>query len=406
MEKKKVALADLLNMIPDEFLEKLGEQTRVDHQVKKLTGKTIFKLFLYGLSSQKELSWRILESIYSHHNFKNFAQVPLDDRADHSSLATRVSKIKADYFAKIYQSLCKEVLERFEGDKIGGYKVIRFDSTLVSIAGSLLKKIPGLEHGINTKHRKPSDPVDIKFTIGFNGLMPTKAKVFNEQTYLSEDVALAQIIEEYDFKANDLAVFDRGLGRRTTFDQFTNDRLIFVTRLRSLKEKVKHQFVRDVTTIDPASPIETEKLWIEKDQEVFLFGRPNKKTQHRYRLIQARDKRSGKAYFFLTNEMDLSLEQVLLIYKYRWDIEVFFKFLKQEFGFKHLLSRNLNGIKVNLYMTLITFTLIYLFYKFNEIESFKIAKIKFVQQLDFEVIKIIVQMCNGDPQLLHLMEPF
>ena len=72
--KKKIAFCELLNMIPDEFLDKIGEEIRVDHQVKKLTGKVIFKLFLYGLSSQKELSWRILESIFCHYKFLNFAQ--------------------------------------------------------------------------------------------------------------------------------------------------------------------------------------------------------------------------------------------------------------------------------------------------------------------------------------------
>ena len=104
--------------------------------------------------------------------------------------------------------------------------------------------------------------------------------------------------------------------------------------------------------------------------------------------------------------MDLTPQQVVLIYKRRWDIEVFFKFLKQEFGFKHLLSRNQNGIEAVLYMTLITFTLIYLYYKANKIQSFKIAKIQFVHELDFEVMKTIVQICRGDPDLLHLLNPF
>jgi len=404
--RKKIALSELLNMIPDEFLDKLSEETQVDYQVKKLTGKVIFKLLLYGLSSQKKLSWRILEMIFSHYKFLNFTQLSPDKRADHSSLATRISKIKVDYFKKIHEVLNKEILGRFEAKKIGGYKIVRFDSTLVSIAGTLLKKVKGLQHGTNTKHRKPSDPVHIKFTIGFDGLIPTKAKVFNEQTYLSEEVALKEIIEEYDFKANDLAVFDRGLNKRTTFDQFTDSNLIFVTRLKSQNEKVRYQWVKDVTKINEVHPIETESLWIEKDQEVFLFGKKSKPTKHRYRLIKAKGKTNQQTYFFLTNEMELDVKDVVLIYKHRWDIEVFFKFLKQEFGFKHLLSRNQNGIEVVLYMTLITFTLIYLYYKFNNFESFKIAKMQFVNELDFEAMKIIVEICNGDPQLLHLLKPF
>jgi hypothetical protein len=72
MKKKPVSVNELLNLIPEGFLEKLGEETQVDHQVKKLWGKAIFKLFLYVLSSPKELSWRILENICSHYKFKNY----------------------------------------------------------------------------------------------------------------------------------------------------------------------------------------------------------------------------------------------------------------------------------------------------------------------------------------------
>ena len=58
--------------------------------------------------------------------------------------------------------------------------------------------------------------------------------------------------------------------------------------------------------------------------------------------------------FFVTNIIDLSAAEICEVYKMRWDIEVFFRFLKQEFNLKHLVSRNENGIKVMLYMTLIT----------------------------------------------------
>lgn len=401
-----MALSELLNLVPEELLDKIGEETRVDYQVKKLTGKVIFKLFLYGLSSQKELSWRVLETIFSHYKFLNFAQLPAGKRVDHSSLATRISNINVDYFKQIHEALNKELLDRFEVKKVGGYKIVRFDSTLVSIAGTLLKKIEGLELGVNKSYQKEGDPVNIKFTIGFDGLSPVSADFFSEQTYVSEEVALKEVIEKHSFRPNEIAVFDRGLNKRDTLDDFSNNGLMFVTRMRTQNKKVKNDFVRNITSIDIHNPVETENLWIEKDEEVFLFNKKGKKSGHTYRLIQARRKDSNELLFFLTNEMDLTVQEILLIYKYRWDIEVFFKFLKQEFGFKHLLSRNENGIKVVLYMTLITFTLIFLYYKLNQVESFKIAKMEFVHELDFEVMKIIVTICKGDPNLLHLLKPF
>ena len=269
--KKKIALRELLNMVPEEFLDKISEETQVDHQVKKLTGKVIFKLFLYGLSSQKELSWRILETIFSHYKFLNFANLSNDQRADHSSLATRISNINVDYFKKIHEALNKEILSRFAPKQIGGYQLVRFDSTMVSIAGTLLKKINGLQTGVNKSCQKQGDPVNIKFTIGFDGLSPVVANFFTEQTYLSEEVALKKVIKDYSFKPNEIAVFDRGLNKRDTLDDFTENALIFVTRLRVQNKKVKHKFVQKITAIDLDDPIETKNLWIEKDEKVFLF---------------------------------------------------------------------------------------------------------------------------------------
>ena len=79
-----------------------------------------------------------------------------------------------------------------------------------------------------------------------------------------------------------------------------------------------------------------------------------------------------KPLWFLTNKFDLSIEEIIEVYKRRWDIEVFFRFIKQELNFKHFMSTNINGIKVILYMTLILAMLILMFKKLNNI-GYKIA---------------------------------
>jgi IS4 transposase len=57
---------------------------------------------------------------------------------------------------------------------------------------------------------------------------------------------------------------------------------------------------------------------------------------------------------FITNDVEMPAKAVTDVYKRRWDIEVFFRFIKQELNFKHFLSVNKNGLQVMLYMTLIT----------------------------------------------------
>ena len=85
------------------------------------------------------------------------------------------------------------------------------------------------------------------------------------------------------------------------------------------------------------------------------------------------------------------------LYKQRWEIEVFFKFIKQHLNVKHLVSRNLNGIKVMIYMTMILAVLILAYKKLNKIVGFKIAKLQFEIALDNLIIKEIVLLCGGNP---------
>ena len=86
-----------------------------------------------------------------------------------------------------------------------------------------------------------------------------------------------------------------------------------------------------------------------------------------------------------------------MYYKYRWDIEVFFKFIKQELNFSHLINRSENGIKVMLYCTMIAAILLLAYKDLNGLKGYKIMKQKFVNNLEKSLMKDFVILCGGDP---------
>lgn len=137
-------------------------------------------------------------------------------------------------------------------------------------------------------------------------------------------------------------------------------------------------------------------LRFEKDMIVKLKDRKEKFTEKEFGLIINKSLRTKKKLLFLTNITDLSAKEIIGIYKRRWDIEVFFKFLKQELNFKHFVSRTENRIKVMLYMTLILALLLIIYKTKNNISSYKIAKIRFRNELEMDIIKEIVILCNGN----------
>ena len=64
MKVKKTSVIDLLQLIPDHFFEKIAEETNVDYQVKKLSGKLMFNLLLMGILQSERLSLRVMIEIF------------------------------------------------------------------------------------------------------------------------------------------------------------------------------------------------------------------------------------------------------------------------------------------------------------------------------------------------------
>ena len=139
-----------------------------------------------------------------------------------------------------------------------------------------------------------------------------------------------------------------------------------------------------------------------KDETVRLYnyvnGKTKKPTEEIFRLITTKN-RLGETLLFLTNIMDLDAEMITEYYRSRWDIEVFFRFVKQELNFSHFMSTNQNGIKIILYMTLILSMLLLIYKRLNN-WGYKTAKRRFTIELDEIIIAMIVRFCGGDPSLV------
>jgi len=74
-------------------------------------------------------------------------------------------------------------------------------------------------------------------------------------------------------------------------------------------------------------------------------------------------------------------------------------------NFSHLLSRHENGIKVMVYVTLIAAMLVLVYRKLNQMSGFKIAKLRFDQELQADIIRELVLLCPGNPALVDQFIP-
>lgn len=389
--KKAVSAESLLKLIPEELLEQLSAETLVDYQVKKLKGCVLFKLLLYSILKTDKISQRVIEHFFNSRQFQFLAGFEVKKSTKHTSLSDRLASIEVSFFEQLHNYVVNELRAKYKVEVPNAQKIVRFDSTTVSCSAKLLSI------GMKNDPLKGTSPranglSQIKFSIGFDGILTKGIKCYTQQNYLNENLALSELIMGEPNFEGQIAVFDRGVQGRKTLAMFDEAGIDFVTRLG---DKPKYEVVESYRVDD----VFTDTLEIKGDMDVYLFTN-NTKVKTLFRLIETIHLESQKPMFFLTNLQELTAAEITEVYKKRWEIEVFFKFLKQEMSFSHLLSRTENGIKVMLYMTMIAAMLVLIYRKTNEMKGYKLAKLQFVNELEFSLIKEIVTLCGGDPARL------
>ena len=288
--------------------------------------------------------------------------------------------IRSEYFEKIFYYVYDTFSKYLdETDSIN-----RYDSTMVAVSCKLFNW--GMKVGPNSK----TDKLQIKFTMGMHGSLPSHLEIFSEQINLAEDVALKKAILHDSKSRENPVVFDRGLKSKKAFEEFSNENIWFVTRT---KINIRYE-TQSVNIVDDKSDNST--VTIIEDINIKLKYDYKKEDRNIYRLIKARIDSTGEEIFFLSNISEMSSYEIAATYKSRWEIEILFKFLKQELNISHLVSRNPNGVKVMMYMSLITAILIIAFKKLNKISSYKIAKLRFALELENIMIGQIVMLCGGN----------
>jgi IS4 transposase len=201
-------------------------------------------------------------------------------------------------------------------------------------------------------------------------------------------------------------VIDRGLQSTRNLQEFSKQAVYFVCRAKENRKYVelesKYTEKQDIG----------EAILLKDAQVQFYTGVPfhNKKGKIHYRqelvpntfrLIILETKADKKTIWLITNNFELSALQIAQIYKKRWDIEVFFRFIKQELNFNHLIALNKNGIEVMLYMTLIVAMLLLMYKKVNKI-GYKTAKRRMAMEIRNLAIALIVLHCGGYPDKLFI----
>ena len=131
---------------------------------------------------------------------------------------------------------------------------------------------------------------------------------------------------------------DRGYYDFNWYRQLSKRNITFVTRI---KENIKVKHIKHIE-VDKNEKWGCYEISLKSEEKAFEKGRI--KSLPKYRLVQWKDQDSGRWFEFLTNDFKLTAQEIAAIYKDRWQIELFFKKLKQNLKIKSFVGTTLNAV--------------------------------------------------------------
>ena len=143
-------------------------------------------------------------------------------------------------------------------------------------------------------------------------------------------------------------IFDRGYVDYTRLYKITNHSAYFVIRAKSnLKFERMYSNKIDKTT------------GVQCDQIGKLTGfYVSNQYPDKLRRVKFYDKETKRTFVFLTNNFELSAEQIALLYKNRWQVELFFKWIKQHLKIKSFWGNSENAVRIQIYTAIIAYCLV------------------------------------------------
>jgi hypothetical protein len=331
----------LLNLLDKQKICEISKKTlKSESYVKKLDGYTHLVIMLYGVlkhfDSLRELEIGMQAEAHKLHH------LGIDYMVRRSTLAEANKRRPQEFFASVYSYLLSKY-GQFLADsrpKKKGKDEIKakdwerllymMDSTTISLFDNILKGV-----GRHPKSGKKKGGMKVhtvmKYLVGVPMVVQLTSAAKHDH-YLLKEVHLP--------KDSTLAM-DRAYIDYAQFQRLTDEGVCYVTKM---KKNLKYKVLESVTYVNPNGLVEYQ------DQKV-LFEKGDLKHESRRIEIWYRDKK--QSVVLLTNNFELTLEDVEEIYKRRWAIESLYKQLKQNFPLHFFYGDSINAIQVQTWVVLI-----------------------------------------------------
>ena len=263
-----------------------------------------------------------------------------------SSFGEAINSRGLEQLSYIYQNLQADAVDRLpkEHDELGD---------LISIDGSLIDACLSMHWA---DYRKGARKAKVHLGFDLNRSIPRKI-------FLSDGKGAERPFANMIVSPGQTGVMDRGYQAHDLFDLWQEEKKYFVCRIKASTKKT----CIEAKQIDPESNVFYDS--------VVLLGTPGvNQTKKPLRVVGYIV--DGTKYWVATSRFDLSAEQIVLIYKLRWDIEKFFAWWKRHLKVYHLIARSEYGLMVQILAGLITYLLLAIYCREQHNEKVSIKRVR------------------------------
>jgi len=353
MKYHKTILGQMLQLFSRLEFQSFVKKYKGDHRVRTLR---CWDQFIYLLFTQLGKQHSLRDTIDTMNTQQRKLYHFGAQKLSRSTLSDANNKRNYRIYEDLFFLLLKKVQKIAPKYKLKlNRKLFVLDSTTIDLC---LKLFPW------ARFRKAKGAIRLHTLMQIDGSLPVFVQVTDGKVH---DQTVAKNLE---LPKGSFVVYDRGYTDYTQYKSYNDNDIRFVTRMKKNAQ----------TNLLKSNPTDTDSNVLSDEYVVFTGHYTSKKYPDPIRKIVYEDTENNKEPVFLTNDFDLDAQTIADIYKARWEIELFFKTIKQNLKIKRFIGNSPNAVWTQVWIALIAYLLVS-YQKF-------LLKTKYSIQKIFKIIQV------------------
>ena len=334
MNQGRYIFSQLCDFLPVDFFKWLVKKYEGNKYVKSFTCWNHLLVLLFGQLSNREGLRDLVVTLAPHK--RAFHHLGFGKSVTRSNLSKANEVRDVRIFREFANRMIAIAREKRAGvkDFFLSNKVYAFDSTTISLCLSVFWWTR-LHHG--------------RGGVKMHTLYDVTTDIPSFVIITDASVHDSKVMDQIPYESDSFYIFDRAYMATEHLFQIEMSEAYFIVREKS---KILYKVLEDKHCSNPDTGVMADQII------VFTGSKTKKQYPRELRRVVFYDSENNRTLVLYTNNFEVSAEQIALLYKYRWRVELFFKWMKQHLRIKEFYGTSENAVQIQIYAALTAYCLV------------------------------------------------